>query len=726
METQFVTPAESREDPDLLITKFRELCNPQTNIIVERHKFKTRNQREGETTEAYITDLKKLANQCEYGNLRNDLIRDRIVCGIKNENTRRQMLKQADLTIERAIQLCQIDELTDERLKEMTAKAEIDELKQERHKCKRCGQHHGYGKCPAFGSTCNKCSDRNHWAIMCNNPRTSYIMQYQQHQRNPESRRATLQKYPSGTKPKRKNKRVYELVEEDIEEEPNGETKYYVDTIETINAPIKDEAHVQLKICGKTVSMKIDTGARINVMKLDVLESMQRNDIRIQYQNAVLIKAYGGETFSTLGTVEVECEHNAEFHKITFHIIPRSRPGTTILGLNDCLKLGLVQLSKEVYQVTTEPKEFQEYQDLFSDTAIGKLPLTYKMKVDKEVAPVVKASRRLPIAYMDDVKKELHRMEGLGVIKRAEEPTDWVTCMVATRKKNGDIRVCLDPRDLNWALKRPHHPMKTREEVISYMPNAKFFTILDAKAGFWQIPLDEDSIKYTTFNSPFGRFQFIRLPFGLNSSAEVFQRTMEQLFSGYPCSIIVDDILVSGSTIQEHDENLQKVLKRCKEVNLKLNKQKYKVRVQEVSYVGHILTKDGVKPDASKIQAITAMPPPEDKKGIQRLLGMTNYLSKFIPNYSEKTTLLRELLHKGVEFCWLQQHQEAFEALKSELIKPTILQYYDVKKPVVLTYDASQSGLGAVMIQEEKPVAYASRALTETEIRYSQIEKNYW
>ena len=213
-----------------------------------------------------------------------------------------------------------------------------------------------------------------------------------------------------------------------------------------------------------------------------------------------------------LSTVEFECEHNAEFHNVTLHIIPRSRPGTTILGLNDCLKLGLVQLSKEVYHVTMEPKEFQEYQDLFSDTAIGKLPLTYKIKVDKEVAPVhvVKASRRLHIAYVDDVKKELRRMEGLGVIKRAEEPTDWVSCMVATRKKNGDIRVCLDPRDLNRALKRPHHPMKTIE-VISYMPNAKLFTILDAKAGFWLITLDEESMKYTTFSSPFGRFQFMHL-----------------------------------------------------------------------------------------------------------------------------------------------------------------------------------------------------------------------
>ena len=260
-------------------------------------------------------------------------------------------------------------------------------------------------------------------------------MQYQQHQRNPERRRDTPQKYSSGTKPKKKYKKVYELVEEDSEEESNGERGYYIDSIETINTPIKDEAHVQLKLRGKTVNMKIDTGAKINVMKLDVLESMQWKDIKIQYQNAVLIKAYGGETFSTLGTVELECEHNAEFHNVTFHIIPRSRPGTTLLGLNDCLKLGLIQLSKEVYHVTTEPKEFQEYQGLFSDTAIGKLPLTYKMKADKEVIPVVKASRRLPVAYMEDVKKELHRMEGLGVIRRAEEPTDWVSCMVATRKK---------------------------------------------------------------------------------------------------------------------------------------------------------------------------------------------------------------------------------------------------------------------------------------------------
>ena len=295
--------------------------------------------------------------------------------------------------------------------------------------------------------------------------------------------------------------------------------------------------------------------------------------------------------------------------------------------------------------------------------------------------------------------------------------------MVAAKKKSGAVRICIDPRDLNKAIKRPHHPMKTIEEVIGDIPNAKFFSTLDAKAGFWQIPLSEDSIDYTTFNTAFGRYQFERLPFGLSSSSEVFQQTMEQLFAGYPCHIIVDDILVTGPTLEKHDENLRQVLTRCREVGLQLNKEKCKFRMKEVSYVGHMLTHQGVSPDQSKVKAITDMPPPEDKAALQRFLGMINYLSKFIPNYSDKTEVLRSLLKKDTEWCWLEQHDNAFGVLKEALISPPLLQYYDVNKPIVVTCDSSKAGLGTALLQEERPVAYASRALTECEQNYAQIEK---
>ncbi len=182
------------------------------------------------------------------------------------------------------------------------------------------------------------------------------------------------------------------------------------------------------------------------------------------------------------------------------------------------------------------------------------------------------------------------------------------------------------------------------------MPQAKVFSILDAKCGFWQIPLDEESSKLTTFMTPFGRYKFLRMPYGISTGSEVFQRCMEQLFSGQPCEIIVDDILIWGSSVEEHDKRLKCVLDRVRAINMQLNPTKCRFRVSEVPYVGHLLTDKGVKPDPEKTKAIRQMPTPEDKHGLQRFLGMTNYLSKFIHRYSEITAPLRQLLRQDAEW----------------------------------------------------------------------------
>ena len=185
----------------------------------------------------------------------------------------------------------------------------------------------------------------------------------------------------------------------------------------------------------------------------------------------------------------------------------------------------------------------------------------------------------------------------------------------------------------------------------------------------------------------------------------------------------VDDILVWGSTIQEHDERLMKTLKRCEEINLTLNRDKCEFRVKEVIYIGHKLTAEGVKPDEQKVEAIKRMPPPEDKKGIERLLGIVNYLARFVPNMSTITKPIRELLRGDVEFQWGESQEKAFQEVKDVLTKAPILAYYDVRKPVKVTCDASKCGLGAALLQDDKPVAFASRALTDAETRYAQIEK---
>ena len=231
-----------------------------------------------------------------------------------------------------------------------------------------------------------------------------------------------------------------------------------------------------------------------------------------------------------------------------------------------------------------------------------------------------------------------------GVILPVDEPTDWVNSMVVVEKKNSDqLRICIDPRDLNKAIKREHYKLPTIEEIMTRVNGAQYFSTLDAKSGYWQIPLDEESSILTTFATPFGRYRFTRMPFGIRSAQEVFHKRLHELMFDLPgVETDIDDILVWGKSQEEHDERLHNVLNRSR--NLKLNPDKCKIRKAEVTYIGHTLTRDGVKPDVSKIEAIIDIPTPQDKHAVQRLLGMINYLAKFVPNLSAITAPLRELL----------------------------------------------------------------------------------
>lgn len=190
---------------------------------------------------------------------------------------------------------------------------------------------------------------------------------------------------------------------------------------------------------------------------------------------------------------------------------------------------------------------------------------------DRSRSPVIHPPRRVPVALKGKIVKELQRMEQLGVIIRQHDPTDWVNSMVTVVKPN-KIRICIDPQDLNKAIKGEHYPLRTVEEVISCMPKAKVFSVLDANHGFWQIKLDEESSKLCTFNTPVGRYRFLRLPFGVSSASEVFQHTIAQMIEGLDGVVnVIDDLLVWGETVEEHDMRLIQLLKRAKEQNLKLN-----------------------------------------------------------------------------------------------------------------------------------------------------------
>ena len=258
----------------------------------------------------------------------------------------------------------------------------------------------------------------------------------------------------------------------------------------------------------------------------------------------------------------------------------------------------------------------------------------------------------------------------------------------------------------------------------------KVFTSLDVSNQFWRVVLDEESSFSTTFNTPFGRYHWKRMPFGIRSAPELFQRKMHELIEGLRgVEVIADDFVVVGygeswqSAIKDHDRNLLSFLQRCDERGVHLNSDKLQLRMKEVPFIGHVATSEGLRPDPSKVWAIRKMPLPENVAGIQRILGMSQYLSKFLPRLSDITKPLRNLTHQDAEWIWDEPQQSAFECLKQAVSATPVLRYYNLKEDVTIQCDASQRGLGVALLQGGQPVAYALCTLTDKEVNYAQIEK---
>ena len=261
-------------------------------------------------------------------------------------------------------------------------------------------------------------------------------------------------------------------------------------------------------------------------------------------------------------------------------------------------------------------------------------------------------------------------------------------------------------------------------------PKPKYFQQLIYALGigiaFWM----RNQVFLTTFATPYGRYRWHRLPFGLSVSSEIFQKRVHQVLDRLDGILdITDDILVYGVGATEeyanadHDRKLKCLLERCKENGVALNSDKLKLRLKDVSYMGHIFSSEGIKIDPDKVEAVKEMPRPADVEAVQRLNGFVNYLAKFLPKLADVMEPIRRLTRKDTDWIWAEEQEKAFEDVKKLVTEAPVLSYYNPEGEVEIQCDASQKGLGATLLQQGKPVVYISRAVTETEQRYAQIEK---
>jgi len=322
-----------------------------------------------------------------------------------------------------------------------------------------------------------------------------------------------------------------------------------------------------------------------------------------------------------------------------------------------------------------------------------------------------------------------------GIIKRSK--SNWSSPIVVVKKKDGTDRFCTDFRKLNQITKSMSYPLPVIDDILALLGKAKFMTTLDLKSGFWHVKVNDNAKEKTTFVCHKGLFEYNVMPFGLQNSPAVFSRLMEIVLDGLPFAIsYIDDILIYSPTLEEHMSHIQEVFDRLKIHGLKLKLKKCQFLKKETNYLGFKITDEGIKPETEKVDTIRSLPPPVTVKEVRSFVGMLSYYRRFVPNFSTIAIPLVELTKKYAKFKWTDECQKAFEYLKDSLTVIPSLAYPDLTKPYTLYTDASDDTIGACLTQpcddgkdilygvkDEKPIYFLSHKLSDTQKRWSTIEK---
>ena len=757
-----------------LVECFEAYCVPRANVVRERYNFYTRGQQPGETITQYLSALRTLAATCAFPDTDN-MLRDRLCIGVTDSTIQAALLKRADLTLALALDIALSEEAAgrdlsafgnDARLAtaDLAAVSVPGRPPRPTQVCKFCCREHPMvrSRCPAWGKVCRSCGQENHFAssaLCCSR------------QRGSGDRRGPSLLPPAGRPPRPTTSGRSPLaatltagVDSDHQEPldpPRRQEQFDIMSSGVIHTgePPPSKAHKTLMTSeGHPVTFLIDSGSECDVLThADYVRVTGDQGGMYLRPCHTALRMYNGAIVSCSGKRPLAFVNPVSQKQCTLTCRVVAGAVSSILSLNTSVHLGLIDIRDcdpldyvphvpspptqdppSPSRPTDRPKPTEHgesrvkraYKDVFDRSQVGLVADDYEIVIDPSAIPVVEAPHRVRVHMRERLKSKLDELEAMGIITPITEPTEWVSNPVIVDKPSGDIRLCIDPRHLNRAVRREHYPTPTVDEVTSRLTGAKVFSMVDASCAFWQIGLSAKSARLCCFHTPFGRYIWRRLPYGVKCSSEIWQRMMHELIRGLDgVEVIADDFVIFGrgdtypEAERDHDCNLEAFLNRARERNLRLNPDKFRYKVPELKWMGHILSSDGLKPDPAKMAAIREYPTPSDVSSLKRFLGMVSFLSRYIPNVSQILAPLRQLTQTHIDWFWSPQCENAFTTIQRLLTTAPVLRFYDPHEEATVQCDASSHGLGAVLMQRGNPVMYCSRSLTTCEQAYSQIEK---
>ncbi|XP_050504417.1 uncharacterized protein K02A2.6-like [Diabrotica virgifera virgifera] len=715
----FEIPEAENNKYDLMISLIDKYVNPRMNESFERYNFIMRVQKEGESFEQFLTSCRHLIRTCNYNEIdpeqtaEDKALRDKILMNIRDPVTREALLRVDKLTLQKAIEFCRTSEQSkNQNLKFHTERKDVDigEVRKDRYqghrnynnsrskantnekfKCKRCQSTHGARECPAYGKKCKKCGLLNHFAKSC---RVKNI----------------------------------DVIDEDSSD---GSADSFVGNVNKVyqNVSSQNIWDEIIEIENKRIKVKLDTGADVSIIPLKIFKKIDKQ-FKIR-DNHYVLKGFEGTQAKTMGVVNLFCKHKNKYVYEDFTIINGAT--RVLLSGKLCIDLGLVKRINNIESCgTLELAERDKFINLNPEVfrGHGKFCGKHRITTVDKFEPVSYPPVNVPVAIRDNLKNELDRLTKRGAIVKVNEidPRASINRIVIVEKQNGKLRLCLDPLDLNKQIVRKPRVVHKLEDVCAQMIGKKIFSVFDLSEGYHHLELDETSSWKCCFATSYGIFRYKVLPYGLSNSQDLFQEVVEDKFKGIENLLIChDDMIVMGTTKEEHDTTVKKVLERAKEVGAKFNGDKFQYCQEEVRFMGQVFSHKGMQIDPDRVESLCKLEKPNSKVELQRILGAFNYVRRYIPNMAEHIQPLCQLLKNNVEWVWLPSHQKCFDNLKNIICKSPALVPYDPNQKIILQCDASKNGLGVCMFQKYdsilKLVACASRNMNDSEINYSQTEK---